>query len=43
MVLPPQAAEKEADWDGPTVVGAEAGKACGNSCRRSVSVCRRAG
>lgn len=34
----PRAAEKEAAWDGPTVVGAEAGKACGNSCRRSVCV-----
>ena len=31
----PRAAEKEADWDGPTT---EAGKACGNSCRRSVCV-----
>ncbi|XP_019817306.2 V-type proton ATPase subunit E 1 isoform X1 [Bos indicus] len=33
---PPRAAEKGADWDGPTVVGAEAGKACGSSCRRSI-------
>ena len=29
---------KGAGWDGPTVVGAEAGKACGSSCRRSVCV-----